>query len=368
MLYQRLALVVLVHAVLYWKLRSCLGPGRWSWGYGVWAVFFALVPFAQRLGVPVGGRFFEILFALSITEYVIVGVASYFSVGLDVVRLFLFLWDRGAQTKLEARLTPCRNMGITLAATVCILLYGFCEAWNVREVRLVLATPKLPEGVERLRIVQISDIHLGGLYAQAHLARVMALVRALDPDLFVVTGDLVDGAMAHRNGEASLLAAHGARSGAFVVPGNHDFYAGFDQAVAFMERSGLTLLRDQAQEAGGIVVVGLDEEAGEELWPAELQTRQDRFVLLLKHYPQLAKGSHNKIDLQLSGHTHGGQIWPLGYAITRRYGIPQGLSAQGNGKVYVSNGTGFWGPPFRFLTPPEVTVIDLVPEAHRKSL
>jgi predicted MPP superfamily phosphohydrolase len=144
------------------------------------------------------------------------------------------------------------------------------------------------------------------------------------------------------------------------------FYSGIELAAEFLKRAGLTLVRDGWVDVAGITVIGLDDlmASGRGFFDSErldgLTFPQGRFTLLLKHRPGVIEGMEGTFDLQLSGHTHGGQIWPFSYVarwVNRR---AQGLSHEGNSVVYVSNGAGFWGPPMRFLVPPEVTVIDLV--------
>jgi predicted MPP superfamily phosphohydrolase len=305
-----------------------------------------------------GARSSEILFALTITDFVIVGMITTALVFVDIVKLFLNLWDRRAKTKMESLITARRAAMFTLAVVLCGMFYGFYEAWNVRRVDIVITTEKLPPGRDRLRIVQISDVHIGGLYWAGHLERVMKIVRDASPDIFVMTGDLVDGNMEHRSRESELVASHGAKYGAFAVTGNHEYYYEIGQAISFIERSGFTLLDGQAAEAAGIVIVGLDDFA--ERWPQRLEIPDDRFVILLKHKPGIPEDGLDKIDLQLSGHTHGGQIWMFNYAMRRRYEFTQGFEKRGESYIYVSNGAGFWGPPMRIFAPPEVTVIDLV--------
>ena len=367
MIYYLLGSMVLFHLYLYWKLRLCFGRGTWNGLYWTLTLPFLLVPAALRFGLWRGTRLAEVFFALSITEFVLIGMASAVLVCLELLKLCVSLWDRAARTKVEARFTPCRLVVGGLAIVLVGAAYFFFEAWNVGETRITLETDKLPRGVERLRIVHLTDVHLGGLYGTGRFRRVMEIVRQAQPDLFVVTGDLVDGNMEFRTEESRLLSDHGARYGAFAVTGNHEAYYGLDQAVAFMEGAGLSVLRDRVAESGGIVVAGLDDpavyEEGER-WPAMLElASQDRFVLLLKHRPGILEESRGRFDLQLSGHTHGGQLWPFDYSMRRVYGHRPGLAKHGSAAVYVSNGAGFWGAPFRFLAPPEVTVIDLVPAA-----
>ena len=362
MFYRLLFFVALLHLFLYWKLYLCLGAGRWKWAYFGAVLAVLAAPFGERAGLP--ARLCEILFALSITEFVIAGILCAVLIFTDILRLLLGIGDRLAGTANEALLTPCRSVSFALIVVLCFLPYGVYEAWNVKRVDIEFSTKKLPQGIDRLRIVQVSDVHLGGLYPVGHLKRIMNIVRSAAPDILVVTGDLVDGNMDARTEESKLLAENGAKYGAFAVTGNHEAYAGLDQAIAFMEHSGLTVLRGQAVEVAGIVLAGLDDPAvsGTDEWPDDMHVPEDRFVVLLKHRPGTAEGSDGKFDLQLSGHTHGGQIWPIRHSVRRRYGYDQGLTKSGNADVYTSNGAGFWGAPLRFLTPPEVTVFDLIRE------
>jgi predicted MPP superfamily phosphohydrolase len=351
--------VAVLHIYLYWTLRQGLGR-RLAWLYLGAAAVFNLFPMARYYEMTGDGRFVEVFFALTITEYVITGMITVVIVSMEILKMLLFLWDKIAKTHAENFITSRRTVTFSLSVVSCVVLWALCEAWALREVHVVIPTGKLPQNVERVRIVQISDIHLGGLYHIAHLRRAMEMVRAAKPDIFVVTGDLVDGNMVSRNAEAELVSNHGAKYGAFAITGNHEHYNGLEQSIEFMERSGLTVLYDQTVEADGIVIVGLDDLTT--LWPMDLKIPEGRFVLLLRHRPQVLKTSQGKFDLQISGHTHGGQLWPIGPLSQKRQGYVQGLSKQNGSYVYVSNGTGFWGPPMRFLTPPEVTVIDLVSE------
>jgi predicted MPP superfamily phosphohydrolase len=349
------------HAYWGWKLYQGFGRGKRLWLYIAWTALFFFFPVVRYFQWVGDGRAAEVFFALNIWEYVTSGMFCSFAVLAEIAKASLWLWDKKAKTHKEDLLTPRRIVIFSLAAVCCVIAYSVYEAWNVRGVHLVVASPKLPEGVDKIRIVQVSDLHIGGLYSARHLERVMTIVREAEPDIFVVTGDLVDGNMASRNTEADLLSRHGARYGAFAIVGNHEYYTGLEQSLEFMERVGLTVLYDQAAEVAGITIVGLDDLTT--VWPVEVSAdiyASGRFVLLLRHRPHVIKTSRGKFDLQLSGHTHGGQLWPFGPLAERIQGYVQGLSKQGDSFVYVSNGAGFWGPPMRFLTPPEVAVIDLV--------
>jgi predicted MPP superfamily phosphohydrolase len=255
-----------------------------------------------------------------------------------------------------------------MAALICI--YGYFEAFDIRPVRLEVRSPKIKT---RLRIVQISDVHLGLIVGRDKLARALALVKASDPDLFISTGDLVDGQKNGLQGLDVMLAQIKPRYGSIAILGNHEYYGGLSESVSFTQKSGFTLLRDKSMEIAGINITGLDDPAGKPYGQdndeAEhrllMSEPKGKFTLLLKHRPVALSASAGLFDLQLSGHAHGGQIFPFSL-VTRHYYVSdhgyRALDKKGDSGIYVSRGTGTWGPPIRFLAPPEVTVIDLVPE------
>jgi hypothetical protein len=171
-----------------------------------------------------------------------------------------------------------------------------------------------------------------------------------------------------RDGLTALLRDVRPRFGKFAVTGNHELYVGSGQALSFLRDAGFTVLRGEAVTISGMLsVVGVDDPAFGGKGEVAIQEQEvlergprDRFVLLLKHRPVIMSESRGRFDLQLSGHVHQGQIFPFGLLTRIAFPLPPGLSflAEG-GAVYVSRGTGTWGPPIRFLAPPEVTVFRL---------
>lgn len=335
------------------------------------------LPFASRMGIFRSTRVGEVVFVLSFTWLAIVGLACLGFFIMDMVALVARGMDALLGTPFEARLfAPRKAVPFTLVVILAVTLYSFYEAWNVRRVDVALELA-MSEGAKPLRIAFVTDVHLGGLYTLRRLERVMTIVRDAKPDIFMIGGDLVDGDMNGRDREAELLRSGGAKYGAFAVMGNHDFYSGAKQAVSFMEYAGLTVLRDERIEVAGLVIVGLDDPAKmgrgftaqtmSETMSGEVDFSRGSgsALILLKHRPHVIPETEGKFDLQLSGHTHGGQIWPFSYVASVVNKSVQGLSKHGDSLVYVSNGTGFWGPPMRFLSPPEVTVIDIFPKSSR---
>jgi hypothetical protein len=286
---------------------------------------------------------------------------------------FLFLWIFQLVLRfsgfLQGFLGACGSLPevswgvLALAGVLCV--YGHFEAWDVRTERLMLETSKLPVGIERIRIVQITDVHLGLVVRGARLERVLEQVRAAQPDLLVSTGDLVDGQLNHLDGLSERLSAIRPRYGKYAVTGNHEFYAGLPEALEFTHRAGFTILRGESRLAAGIVhVAGIDYQSrGSKLDEvALLSSLQDgRFVLFLKHLPVVSEEARTLFDLQLSGHTHRGQVFPFRLVTGMIYPLQDGFYPLPGGRaLYTSRGSGTWGPPMRVFSPPEVTVIDLV--------
>jgi len=200
-------------------------------------------------------------------------------------------------------------------------------------------------------------------------ADIFERVGALSPDILVSTGDLVDQSVCAVAGLVGPLLAIEAPKGKFAVTGNHEFYAGLEQALRFTRQAGFVVLRGEVAAAGGITLVGVDDsEAGrfEGKPPADerrilSKAAGDGYVILLKHRPTIAEDAIGLFDLQLSGHTHKGQIFPFSLLTRLVYVVDAGWLDLGKGShLYVSRGTGLWGPPIRLLAPPEITVIDLV--------
>ncbi|MDR2137177.1 MAG: metallophosphoesterase, partial [Synergistaceae bacterium] len=190
---------------LYWKLRSGFGGGVWNRLYLTWALVGAVLPFLFRAGFLGSGRAPEVLFALFFTWVAIVGMACMVFFAVDALSLMVRLADWAMGTSFHRFFAPRKRVPAALALVAAIVFYSFYEAWAVRRVDLTLETPKLPEGIERLRLVHLTDVHIGGVYTAGRLRKVMDIVRSAEPDLLLMTGDLVDGDMSFRRAEAELL-------------------------------------------------------------------------------------------------------------------------------------------------------------------
>jgi hypothetical protein len=251
-----------------------------------------------------------------------------------------------------------------------IAVYGYFEAANIRTEKLTIRSRKIPADIQKVRIAQISDVHLGLIVRENRLRSILAEVIKADPDILVSTGDLVDGQINNLSGLAAMLREINPRYGKYAITGNHEYYAGLDQSILFTEQAGFTMLRGERVDIENILTIaGVDDSQARSFGLYRGGQEKDiladlpdsRFTLLLKHRPLINNDSRGLFDLQLSGHVHRGQIFPFSIITALYYETQSGFAALSDGSsLYVSRGSGTWGPPIRFLSPPEVTVIDLV--------
>ncbi len=255
--------------------------------------------------------------------------------------------------------------GLALALSA----YSFLEAARIEVTRTRVVTEKLPPSVPHLRIAQISDLHLGLIHRNGKAREVAEILSRERPDLFVSTGDLVDGQLDGVEGLSRIFREIEAPMGKYAVPGNHEYYAGIDRSLGFTRQAGFTVLRDEAVVDNVLRIAGVDDPTrdrfGGSARPPEASLLGDpsehRFTLLLKHRPAIDPESAGKFDFQLSGHTHHGQIWPFRLLTRLVYPLLGGTHpVPGGGTLHVSRGTGTWGPPMRFLARPEITIVDVV--------
>lgn len=263
-----------------------------------------------------------------------------------------------------------RNRFFTqLAIILAIYGYGLYEANQISTINITISSPKISERKGKLRIVQISDVHLGLIVREKRLEKILDKVKEAKPDLLVSTGDLVDGQLNDLAEVMSMIKQIKPPYGKLAVTGNHEFYAGLSESLAFTNQSGFVVLRNDAINVNGIVFVGVDDRTSERFGEkvgeseAKLLRRQKRstFTVLLKHRPVVDPESLGLFDVQLSGHTHKGQIFPFNLFTWFPFRFRNGINKLEYGYLYISNGSGTWGPPIRFVAPPEVTIIDLVP-------
>lgn len=209
---------------------------------------------------------------------------------------------------------------------------------------------------------------LGLLHREQTLTPVITILQRLQPDLLVVTGDMLDAQMDHCSGLTDMWRSIDPPLGKFAVIGNHEVYAGLQPALDFLQRSGFTVLRNESVPIGDfLLLAGVDDPAvgQSSTAPSNLFTQDaKRFKILLKHRPTVDTHHTEGYDLQLSGHAHGGQIFPFNLLTHLAYPMQDGLYPLANGSIlYTNRGTGSWGPPMRIGAPPEITLFRITPAA-----
>jgi predicted MPP superfamily phosphohydrolase len=249
--------------------------------------------------------------------------------------------------------------------------YGMWRAFGEPEVtESTIHVPGLPPGLSGTAIVLLTDLHAGAWVDRDFIAKVVARTNALRPDLVAITGDLVDGSVARLAPVVAPLADLKARLGTYFVLGNHEYYSGAEEWTAHLPSIGVRVLRNERVGIEGIDLLGVDDWSarqrglgrGYDLERALAGRDPTRPAILLAHQPRgFERAAERGVALQLSGHTHGGQIWPWTLAVRLAYHpYTAGLYRHGSSAIYVSRGCGFWGPPARVGAPPEIARLTLV--------
>lgn len=391
-----------IHYYLWWRLvRSTTQRGR-ARRIGTWLTIGALVLLISTFTLT---RLAPSLHWLALVGYLWLAVMFYLLVTLLVLEIPAFVakhWphrspapdagsvqaapaaedaeadapgegDGGAGRTTEMmesrRLFVARAAAITAGlVAVSTTGYGVTQALG-RPVlkRRQIALAKLPRAMDGYRIALVSDIHLGPLAGRSHTERIVEIVNGLDADIVTVVGDLVDGSVAQLGRAAEPLASLRSRDGAYFVTGNHEYYSGHEEWLAEVAELGLRPLRNERVALpGGLDLAGVNDVTGESFsdGPDFAKALGDRDpakpVVLLAHQPvQVHEAAQYGVDLQLSGHTHGGQMAPFNLLVPLQQPVVRGYDVVDGTQIYVTNGAGFWGPPVRVGAPPDVTIIEL---------
>jgi uncharacterized protein len=296
--------------------------------------------------------------------------------GSEVLRGAVRIFYALANDPLDPGRRVVLSRGIAgLAGVASLGLAGFGVASalgqvGVSKVRVPLS--RLPNSLSGFRIAQLSDLHIGPTLGKSWLASVVATVNAEKPDLVVITGDLVDGSVKELREHVAPLRDLVAEHGVFFVTGNHEYYSGVDEWLSELGRLGVRVLRNErvaiGSGEGSFDLAGVDDWSahrfggghGADLKRALAGRDPSRELVLLAHQPkQVLEAAERGVGLQLSGHTHGGQIFPWNFLVRLDQPYVAGLDRLRDTMIYVSRGTGYWGPPMRVGAPPEIALLEL---------
>jgi len=371
----------LVHFYVWRRIAAAVEPTRRT--HRIMAVVMVLlflsVPLttSSRLWAP---ALASVIGWISGPWLAFVGVSATLFGTIDVVKLVTWLGRKALRrppaigTALSRREFLARVTGGTAVAVAGASVgRGMIEARGEHEVvEVEIALAKLPRELDGFSIVQLSDLHTGMTIDRAFVQRVVDHANALSPDLVALTGDLVDGPVDSLRDDIAPLANLRARHGVFAITGNHEYYAGADAWIAEISRLGARYLRNERVTIGdgqaSFDLAGVDDHSadnwvghGEDLARAMDGRDPSRALVLLAHQPrQVRRAAKHGVDLQLSGHTHGGQIWPWHYIVRiQQGGLLAGRYEHDGTQLYVTRGCGYWGPPVRLLAPLEITRVIL---------
>jgi uncharacterized protein len=376
--------VLLLHGYLWWRLvRSTTRPGRTRRLLTLLTVVLAVLP---TLAVLLRGRLpLPVATPLDWVGYTWLGLAFYLFLAVlatEPVRVALRLLRRSREdadggTAVPRRLFLARGLALGAAAVaVGTAGTGVVLANSAPVVRRVpVHLPRLDPALAGLRIVTFSDGHLSATYGGRRFERLVEVVNAQRPDVVAIVGDLVDGEVDELREDVAPLADLVSDQGVFFVTGNHEYFVDTAAWLRHLPTLGVDVLRNERVPVrrgdASVDLAGIDDRTaarsgvpghGADL-DAALDGRDDGVpVVLLAHQPvQVAQARAAGVDLQLSGHTHGGQLWPFDYAVLLDQPVVSGWSQQGGTQLYVTSGAGYWGPPLRVGARPEVTVVELQP-------
>lgn len=340
---------------LYWKIWQTM-TGIPLWGKILISLLFWLIAFS--LFVSIGLRNFNIPECVFRNMF---QIGSIWMVFLLYMVLLLIVLDIA---KIFSPL-PGNTLWYSLAITCCLLIYGHINYKNPKVEHININLEKVFEG-NSLRIVAASDIHLGYGTGLSTLKEYVKLINSQNPDIILISGDLIDNSLKPLLKEPfdKELSKMKAPLGVYMVPGNHEYISGINECDDFLKRTSIKLMRDSIITLpNGIQIIGRDDRFNRKRKPLSdllAQVDMSRPTIVMDHQPyKLASVDSLKVDLQVSGHTHHGQLWPLSIVTDALYEQSYGYRKWTNTHVWVSSGLSLWGPPFRIGTNSDIAVIEL---------
>jgi uncharacterized protein len=366
-----------IHYYLWSRLVRApdLGPTWGRWGGWLFIGLAVLTPAGVMLGRVLDRPAAKVVAAVTYGWMGVAILLFFLLVSSEVVRAAIQTFALLTSGSLDPARRAFLSRGIAGTASVAALALagvGAASALGQVAVRRVQVTlRRLPRSLSGFRVAQLSDLHIGPTLGAAWLADVVARTNALDPDIVVITGDLVDGSVDELRAEVAPLGDLRAKHGVFFVTGNHEYYSGVDAWIAELGRLGVRTLRNERVSIGegdeSFDLAGVDDWSahghghGRDLARAVAGRDEQRELVLLAHQPkQIHEAAERGVGLQLSGHTHGGRIFPWGLFVRIDQPYVAGLAKQGETHIYVSRGTGFWGPPMRVAAPSEIALVELM--------
>ncbi len=362
---------LLIFALIFWRVIWQLQV-HWRWKI-LLAVLTLTAAFKLQLTHLFGGPMF---FAPELPKWILISSAWCYTVVfllffLLIISEFIQLGMWLVRRKISAGVHSRINLGLLIGALL-LATWGIVQGTAMPHVREVtLEFPNLPKEANGMTIALLADLHADGVTRHDRIRAIVKLTNELKPDLIVIAGDFVDGTLAQRGGDLEPLRKLSAKYGVWGVPGNHEYYSGYTDWIKFLPTLGIRMLLNEHETLPNRVVLsGVTDPAASRMGEVHPDIRKategvlpEQFNVLLSHQPVLAReASGNGIDLQLSGHTHGGMIFGIDRIVAAfNGGFVSGLYNIGDLKLYVSNGSGIWnGFPVRIGQNAETVLLRLV--------
>ncbi len=298
---------------------------------------------------------------------------------IDLIRVFNHFLGFLPQSWVTQK-AALNALGISLFLILSTVLAGYLNAINPRFRNLEIVINKPANGIRELKIAMASDIHMGTIIGPRRMEKLVDSINLLKPDLILLAGDIVDedlGPVIRQNLGESLRKLK-APMGVYGITGNHEYIGGADAAVSYLQDHGITMLRDSVIKVADAFYIAGREDRDKPRFSGKARMQVDQLlekidktlpVILMDHQPfDLQKAEAAGVDLQLSGHTHDGQIWPLNYITQAIFEVSMGYKKKGNSHFYISPGFGGWGPPVRIGNRPEIVNIKVRFKPDEKSI
>jgi len=361
---------------VFFKVSNILNPGLpWDICIGLFILLMTLSPVLIHIYSLKGSEKLSRIFAY--TGYIWMAFIVIFSPFAALLDSYNFIVQQAillsGKNFNSITISQPYTFFIPFLLSVTFNIYGHFEAKRLKVEKLIVKTSKLHSGIDRITVAQIADLHLGIIVGDRTLNKVIKEIGNAKPDLIVSTGDLLDSTVHHIDYLSERLKDINAPLGKFAVIGNHEFYGGLRHAVKFIEDSGFIMLRNSGVNVSKTINIAGVEDLGDtgDGLSENIKSTPEReiltslppgyFTILLKHRSEVDNQSLGLFDLQLSGHTHKGQIFPINLFTRFIFEHHTGFKNLEKGSaLYVSRGAGTAGPPVRFLSPPELTIIEII--------
>lgn len=332
------------------------------------ALSFIIAEIGEKSGITCGNRFLTMTGSLwlAFLLYALIFIAV-----IDLVRAANhFMHFLPPAETMKAEMVPLKLMALVTAASLLVVTAGAAIASRPVTKVADIFIDKKKQGDPYINIAVISDIHLGNIVGKERFKKLAETINALDPDIVLFPGDFFDENLKPiiRDNMGGLIESIKPRFGVFAVTGNHEYIGGVDEAVEYMKKHGIRVLRDEAVQVDGLTLIGREDRSvyrftgrkRRDLGELVQGTDHSLPLIVMDHQPFSIKESAGcGADLHISGHTHNGQLWPVNYITDMLYDVSHGYAVVNRTQVYVSCGYGTWGPPVRTSGRPELVVFQV---------